>query len=76
MNPLEIVIPIVAIVMGTTVLKTWIKYRMTGRAGPDPDVAMLRGEVTKLRDRVAVLERIATDKENLLEQEIERLRDR
>jgi hypothetical protein len=75
MNPLEIVIPIVAIVMLTTVLKTWIKYRATGHAGPDPEAAMLRDEVKKLRDRVAVLERIATDKENLLEQEIERLRD-
>lgn len=76
MNPFEIVVPIVALVMLSTVLKTWIKYRATGRAGPDPEVAALTGEVKKLRDRVAVLERIATDKENLLEQEIERLRDR
>lgn len=35
----------------------------------------LREEVTRLRDRVAVLERIATDKHHTLEQEFERLRD-
>jgi hypothetical protein len=32
--------------------------------------------VRTLKERVAVLERIATDKTNLLEQEFDRLRDR
>ena len=46
----------------------------------DPQVdsaesARLREEVVRLRDRVAVLERIATDKNHLLEQEFERLRE-
>ena len=36
----------------------------------------LRDEVKTLKDRVAVLERIATDKNHLLEQEFERLRER
>lgn len=35
----------------------------------------LRGQVTKLEDRIAVLERIATDQPNRLSAEIERLRE-
>ena len=41
----------------------------------DPEAIQLREEVRRLRDRVAVLERIATDKNHLLEQEFEKLRD-
>jgi len=36
----------------------------------------LKEELKGLKERVAVLERIATDRGNLLDQEIERLRDR
>jgi len=36
----------------------------------------LRDEVTQLRDRLAVLERITVEKENSLAREIEQLRDR
>ena len=36
----------------------------------------LKEEMKALKERVAVLERIATDRGNLLDQEIERLRDR
>ena len=41
----------------------------------DGETERLREEVARLRDRVAVLERIATDKHHSLEQEFERLRD-
>lgn len=41
----------------------------------NPDTAKMREEIQGLRDRVAVLERIATDKEITLEREIDRLRD-
>ncbi len=47
-----------------------------GDAAEDPDAARLREEVRTLKERIAVLERIATDKESSLEREIERLRDR
>ncbi len=47
-----------------------------GAAVESADAQRLREEVTRLKERVAVLERIATDKNHLLEQEIERLRDR
>ncbi len=40
------------------------------------DAARLRDEVRTLKERIAVLERIATDKDSHLDREIERLRDR
>ena len=39
------------------------------------ETARMREEMKVLKDRVAVLERIATDRNHLLEQEFERLRD-
>jgi hypothetical protein len=36
----------------------------------------MREEVRALKERIQVLERIATEKESLLEREIEQLRDR
>jgi hypothetical protein len=78
MNQYEMVVIIVAIVMFASVLRA--RYgggRRKGRAaGEDPEAARLKEEVKGLRDRIAVLERIATDKEITLEREIERLRDR
>ena len=44
--------------------------------GPHEDSAALKQEVRALRERVAVLERIATEPNHGLEQEIESLRDR
>ncbi|MGZ8311812.1 MAG: hypothetical protein ACXWUP_06575 [Allosphingosinicella sp.] len=42
----------------------------------DGETERLREEVGRLRERVIVLERIATDKNHQLEAEFERLRDR
>ena len=39
------------------------------------ETVRLREEVARLKDRVIVLERIATDKNHLLEQEFDRLRN-
>lgn len=78
MNPFEMVVLIVAIVMVATVLKA----RMHGRHRVDTDPAeaaeaiRLREEVKALKERLHVLERIATEKENSLAQQIEELRDR
>lgn len=41
-----------------------------------PEVQRMREEVRVLKERVAVLERIATDRNHLLEQEFDKLRDR
>ena len=77
MGRYEMVVIIVAIVMFATVMKA--RYASLGRRkaiDEDPEAQRLRDEVRTLKDRIAVLERIATDQESTLEREIERLRDR
>ncbi|MFN3945503.1 MAG: hypothetical protein ACK4K7_11300 [Allosphingosinicella sp.] len=78
------VVLIVSIVMIASVLRAKYGYhhRRSRRGGENAEAlesaetARLRDEVKALKDRVIVLERIATDKNHLLEQEFERLRDR
>lgn len=77
MNPFEMVVLIVAIVMIASVMRA----KMTSRDGaPDPQDSAenrrLREEVRELKERLHVLERIATDRENSLAREIDELRDR
>jgi hypothetical protein len=84
MNPFEMVVMIVAIVMVASILKA--RYRAQhgivedGDGNPrritDPDAARLRDEVKMLKDRIAVLERLATDNNSAinLDREIEKLR--
>ena len=77
MNQFEMVVIIVAIVMFAGIMRS--RYSSIGRRmaiEEDPEALRLRDEVKTLKDRIAVLERIATDKESTLEREIERLRDR
>ena len=83
MNPFEMVVLIVAITMIASVLKA--KYGRTRHDIEDDkhdepiaanDSARLRDEVRTLKERIAVLERIATDRSISLDHEIERLRDR
>ncbi len=77
------VVLIVAMVMVASIIKAryGIRHGRRSRHGhevPVDDVEnqRLREEVTQLRDRLAVLERITVEKENSLEREIEALRDR
>ena len=70
------VVLIVTIVMVASVLRARYKAVAAERQSRDPDAERARQEIKSLRDRIAVLERIATDKEHSLAQEIERLRDR
>lgn len=70
---------IVAIVMIAMVLKSGNgrRHRRSGvEDAPDSETLRLREEVRQLKDRLHVLERIATEKENSLSREIEELRDR
>lgn len=81
MNPFEMVVLIVAMVMITTLLKARYSGRRRGRIGADEEdaggeAARLREEVKMLKERIHVLERITTDRENSLSREIEELRDR
>jgi len=56
------------------------RLRLRGlEAGSDEENERLRGEVRELKERIAVLERLATDDNSnsaRLDREIERLRDR
>jgi hypothetical protein len=82
MNPFEMVVAIIAITAIASVLRA--KYGVVRRhkgeefiaRGPDPEAERLRAEVKALKDRVAVLERLATDGSSALEREFEKLRDR
>ena len=89
MNPFEMVVWIIAIIAVIAVLRArygtaWTPgQRMRRRDGwhheeqaEDPEKEMLRAEVQELKERVAVLERIATDSGTSLAHEIEKLRDR
>ena len=82
MNTFEMVVAIIAITAIASVLRA--KYGVVRRhkgeefiaRGPDPEAERLRAEVKALKDRVAVLERLATDGTSALEREFEKLRDR
>jgi len=82
MNPFEMVVAIVAITAIASVIRA--RYgvvrghkgeRFVGR--PDqgnPEAERLREEVKQLKERVAVLERLATDGSTALEREFEKLK--
>lgn len=77
MNPFEMVAIIVVAVMIASVLRA--KYARDNRSPAAEDNAenlRLREEVRALKDRLHVLERIATEKENSLARQIDELRDR
>lgn len=84
MNPFEMVVMIIAIVMISSIIKTKIRAKhgiSEDRHGnevviADPDAARLREEVKGLKERIAVLERLATDDNSAkaLDREIEKLR--
>lgn len=82
MNVFEFVLGIivVATVAGLLRLKMGIRRDNKGNEYPihdnDGETARLRDEVRSLKERLAVIERITVEKENSLEREIERLRDR
>ena len=86
MNPFEMVVAIIIVITIGKVLST--RYRAQHGIAEDkdgntmitrdPDSDRLREEVKYLKERVAVLEKIATDDRGAreLENEIEKLRDR
>ena len=79
MSPFTMVVLIVFIVMTSVVLMV----RMGGASNKDrrrikaleDGQAAVQGQITRLSDRLAVLERIATDSRQDLADEIERLKD-
>ena len=79
MNPFEMVVLIVAITAAASIFraKYGVRRDRHGNEIPlhDPDTARLREEVKQLKERVAVLERLATDSSTALEREFEKLRE-
>lgn len=77
MNPFEMVVLIVAIVMIASILKSRHRSR-AGQPADDGEARRLREEVRTLKERVAVLERLITDERGSrdLSREIEALRSR
>jgi uncharacterized protein YlxW (UPF0749 family) len=77
MGVFEMVVGIVLISSVSTIILSRMKLRhkMEQRQS-SPEAERLRDEVRQLKERLAVIERITIEKENSLEREIERLRDR
>ncbi len=78
-NPFEMVILIVLIVtVGKIVMSRRSGRHREEQIAPEERLESLRlkDEVKQLKERIHVLERIATDKENTLSREIDNLRDR
>jgi hypothetical protein len=87
MNPFEMVVLIVAITAVASIFRA--KYGVVrrgrgrnaeevfvGKTLPDPDAERMRDEIKTLKERIAVLERLATDTNSAvaLDREIEKLR--
>jgi hypothetical protein len=75
MNQYEFVLGIIIVVMIAGVFKA--RYKFSNRDPAETgQTQQMREEIRTLKERIQVLERIATDKESVLEREIEQLRDR
>ncbi|MEC7289554.1 MAG: hypothetical protein VXW22_05625 [Pseudomonadota bacterium] len=74
-NPFSMVVLIVLIAVGAGVIKTWIETRANASTDEETRLRMedLEREVIRLRDRVKVLEKITTDNDSHLRDEISRL---
>lgn len=74
-NPFVMVVLIVAISVSAGVVNTYLKTREnTAQNGATrDDLDAMRADIARLNDRVRVLEKIATDKDRVLSDEISRL---
>ena len=74
-NPFSMVVMIVLIAVGAGVVKTWIETKSNSRSDEETRLRMedLEKEVLKLRERVKVLEKLSTDGDARLRDEISRL---
>jgi tetrahydromethanopterin S-methyltransferase subunit B len=75
MNQYEFVLGIIIVVMVAGIFKARYKYSVRQQGDPR-EAQRLHEEIRTLKERIQVLERIATDKSSSLEREIDQLRDR
>lgn len=77
MQVFEMVVLIVAITVFGKVIMQYLRQRDRQRPDAELENDRLRGEIGNLKDRIATLERLATDRRQLLADEIDALgRDR
>lgn len=80
MDPFSMVVAIVGITAVASVLRARYGSRKDAKGNEIPihyaDTARTREDMKALKDRVAVLERLATDDTSRLDREIDQLRDR
>lgn len=80
MGPFEMVVAIVAIVTIGGIIRAKHKVGKDWKGNNvvlhDPEAGRMREEIKALKDRIAVLERLATDETSALDREIEKLRER
>jgi hypothetical protein len=74
-SPFTMVVLIVLIAVGAGVVKTWLETKANSGADTETRARLteMEDEVLRLRDRVKTLEKIATDKDRNLRDEISRL---
>lgn len=74
-SPFTMVVMIVLIGAVAGTINNWIKLQgeQKGSRADEADLAALRADVARLRSRVETLERLATDKDHHLREEISRL---
>ncbi|MEZ5946749.1 MAG: hypothetical protein R3C04_07850 [Hyphomonas sp.] len=75
MDPFQMVVVIVAIVFGTKAWRDHMRFREMRANDRESDVEFQRmtDEVARLKERVRVLEKIVTDGDQRLREEISRL---
>ena len=75
MDQIVMVVLIVLISVGAGVVNNYLKLKANAKSdkGADEDIQRVLGEVDQLKERVRVLEKIVTDQERQLSDEIRKL---
>lgn len=75
MDVFTMVVIIVALGVGSTILKTYLETRAAQprSAADEAELAAMREDIKRLKDRVRTLETIVTDKDRALLEEIRKL---
>ena len=77
MGVFELVIVVVVIGAVCSTIQLTMKHRHESRQRlPDPQIDRLLDEMRRLKERLSVVERLAIERENSLDREIESLRGR
>lgn len=75
MDPFQMVVVIVVVTVGAGVINNYLKLKASRSADSATDMEVQRtlAEIERLKERVRVLEKIVTDKDRALAEEIRKL---